>query len=115
MFLVKPLNKSVNSWKSPKLKIQNIPIPPNPLNEEKYSSTFTWDKKTEALKKSKITADKYAKKVKELALNNTRAKYQIFKTLNKKNDNLNENFKRMFHTYFPNKEDDLNFVNAPFF
>lgn len=115
MFLAKPLNKSVNSWKSPKPKIQNIPIPPNPLNDQKYSSKFTWDKKTEALKKSKRTADIYAKKVKELVLNNTREKYQLFKTLNKKNDKLNKNFKRMFHTYFPNKEDDLTFVNAPTF
>lgn len=115
MLLANSLNKHINSWKSPKLKIRNISIPPNPLNEQKYSATFTWDKKTESVKKSKIAAENYTKKVKELVLNNTREKYQMFKTLNKKNDKLNNNFKRMFHTYFPNKEDDLTFVNAPNF
>lgn len=94
-------------WRSPKSNIlKKLFIPQNPFSNQQLCAKLTWDKKNIVLKKINDIKNSYAKKFKELMLNNTREMYSTFHTIHYKNQ-LNKDFKRIYYSYFPAREGDI--------
>jgi len=104
---VELLNASIKLWKIPRPKINHLHIPSNPCTTHAFK--WTWDEKKLAMDRIGKTKAEYYRTVRELAMKNTRKTYFTFKTIHYDNK-LTKEFKKIYHCYFPAKEDDFVFT-----
>lgn len=107
------LHKSERLWGFSKPSIKRVIAPKilrQSMDKSQNGLKLKWDKKKNLMKTIKETEEKYMKGIKHQVLDGTRQTYPSFKTMDYQS-NLNKEFKKTYHCYFPAKEKDFTFTH----